>query len=242
MAGAISGFTIAGLTAMLASAAIQYQASKDAQDRQQQAIINGLNAQEELQKKAEKVALDKAKQFDPNERIKNQAQLEEQISSELIAPVSESQKIRSENAGVQGNVSNDYNTAKAKADLNTLKTAESMARLLGKTTSSNRLRMNEGIGLMDAGQSIDQLNNFSRGQQGADNIAVQRAGLLDPNKVFAGQLLQSLGTAGMMYRPSPAVGGVATGTGSGTFSLNPNSTGLFGSIDPSKYGGIGLKS
>lgn len=234
--------SIAALVAMVAGAAYQRQASIEAQDRQQQAIINGLNAQEELQKKAEKVALDKAKEFDPNERIKNQAQLEEQISSELIAPVSESQKIRSENAGVQGNVSDDYNTAKAKADLNTLKTAESMARLLGKTTSSNRLRMNEGIGLMDAGQSIDQLNSFSRGQQGADNIAIQRAGLTDPNKVFAGQLLQSIGSAALMYRPTPGTGGVATGTGGNTWgSLNPNGSSSFGSIDTSKYGGIGLK-
>lgn len=229
---------------MVAGAATQRQAAVEAQERQQQAITNGLNAQEEFQKKAEKVALDKAKDFDPNERIKNQAQLEEQITTNLIAPVSESQKIRSENAGVQGDVSKDYSAAKATADLNTLKTAESMARLLGKTTSSNRLRMNEGIGMMDAGQSIDQLHSFSNGQKAADSIAIERAGMVNPNKIFAGQLLQSLGTAGLMYRaPSSPVGGVATGKGaSGGFGgINPNSSNIWGGIDPSKTGGTGLK-
>ncbi len=199
MAGAISGGTYLALAAMVASAAIQYQATQEAQANQKQAITNSLNSQEELQKTAEAKVMDTAKRFDPNERLKNQAQLSEDITAGLIAPVSESQKIRSENAGVQGNVSNDYNSAKATSDLNTLKTAESMARLLGKTTSSNRLRMNEGVDLMNTGQRIDQLNNFSNGQKAADSIAIQQAGLIDPGKVFAGQLLAAAGSAGMMY-------------------------------------------
>lgn len=195
----MTGLEIAALVAMFAGAAQQYQASQEAQSRQQQAITNSLNAQEELQKKAESTALDAAQKFDPNQRLKNQEQISNEITAGLIAPVSESQQIRSENSGVQGNVSGEYNAAKANADLNTLKTAESMARLLGKTTSSNRLRMNEGVDLMNAGQNIDQLNNFSRGQKAADSIAIQQAGQIDPTKVFIGNILQAAGSAGMMY-------------------------------------------
>lgn len=236
----MTGLEIAALVAMFAGAAQQYQATQEAQSRQQQEITNSLNAQEELQKKAESTALDAASKFDPSKRMQNQTQIEGQITDALMAPVSDSQKIRSENAGVQGNVSGDYNAAKATADLNTLKTAESMARLLGKTTSSNRLRMNEGVDLMNAGQNIDQLNSFSRGQQSASNIAVQQAGLIDPTKVFIGNILQAAGTAGMMYKPSPSIGGVATGSSANSgFSIG-NSTSKFGAINPSKARGIGL--
>lgn len=195
----MTGLEIAALVAMFAGAAQQYQASQEAQQRQQQAIANSLDAQDSLQRKAEQTALNAAKPFDPNERLKQQSTISDNITSGLMAPVSESQQIRSENAGVQGNVSGDYSAAKATADLNTLKTAESMARLLGKTTSSNRLRMNEGVGLMNAGQQIDQLHNFSNGQKAADSIAIQQAGLIDPTKVFIGNILQAAGSAGMMY-------------------------------------------
>lgn len=207
----MTGLEIAALVAMFAGAAQQYQASQEAQARQQQAISNSLDAQDKLQRRAEQTALDAAKPFDPNERIKQQSTIADNITTGLMAPVSESQQIRSENAGVQGNVSNDYNTAKAAADLNTLKTAESMARLLGKTTSSNRLRMNEGVNLMNAGQQIDQLHSFSNGQKAADSIAIQQAGLIDPTKVFIGNILQAAGSAGMMYGGGAGAGKVTDG-------------------------------
>lgn len=239
----MTGLEIAALVAMFAGAAQQYQASQEAQQRQQQAITNGLDAQDKLNRKSEQVALDAAKPFDPNERLKQQSTIADNITTGLMAPVSESQQIRSENAGVQGDVSKDYSTAKATADLNTLKTAESMARLLGKTTSSNRLRMNEGIGLMDAGQNIDQLHNFSNGQKAADSIAIQQAGLLNPTKTFIGNILQAAGTAGMMYKPTAGVGAVATGTGAGSeFGINSEGGGYFNKINPNKsiVGSIGI--
>jgi hypothetical protein len=195
----MTGLEIAALVALIASAGVQYKASTDAQERQQQEIQRSLAAQEALQKEAEAKALSTAKTFDPKDRIEEQAAIENAISTELLAPVSESQQIRAQQQTTQGNVSDDYTTAKAKSDVTALKSAEQLARLLGKTTSSNRLRMNEGIRLMDTGQDIDQLNSFSRGQQGADRIAIQQAGNIDPGMVFAGQLLGAAGSAGLAY-------------------------------------------
>lgn len=216
MAGAISGTTMAAIAAMIASAAIQYKASSDAQERQQKEIQRSLAAQELLQREAETKALTTAKTYDPKDRIAEQAAIENAISTELLAPVSESQQIRAQQQTTQGNVSDDYTTAKAKSDVNALKSAESLARLLGKTTSSNRLRMNEGIRLMDTGQSIDQLNSFSRGQQGADRIAIQQAGNIDPGMVFAGQLLGAAGSAGLAYGGSGAVTAADTAAANAT--------------------------
>lgn len=197
--------TIAALAAMVAGAGVQYKASSDAQARQQREIAASLQAQRELQMQAEKKSMDAAQGYAPEKRTAEQTELADGIEQSLIAPVSESQAIRSQQATTQGDVSDDYSTAKAASDLETVKQAQTLARLLGKTTSASRLRMNEGIRLMDTGQAIDQLGSFSRGRAGADNIAIQQAGLVDPGQVFLGQLLQSAGTAGAMSGSGSAV-------------------------------------
>lgn len=190
--------TIASLVAMVAGAYAQHQAAVDASDRQNAAIREGLKRQSELQQQAEKKALDTAQTYNTADRSTEQTQIADQITQELLTPVSESQAIRAQQQTTQGNVSDDYNTAKAASDVESLKSTEKLARLLGKSTSANRLRMNEGIRLMDAGQAIDQLGSFSRGNNAADQIAIQVAGRPDADMQFAGSVLQGLGTAGLM--------------------------------------------
>ena len=223
--------TIASLVAMLAGAGLQYKAASDAQARQRDEIARSLAAQKELQTQAEKKALDTAQAYDPGQRLATQEQIATDIEQSLIKPVSESQAIRSQQTTTQGDTSSDYTVAKAASDLQTMKQAEQLARLLGKTTSASRLRMGEGIKLMDAGQAIDQLGSFSRGQAGADNVAIQQAGLMSPGQVFAGQLLQAAGSAGLI-----GGAGKSAATGS-TYSLTPTALGA----DPSAAIGTGLK-
>lgn len=224
-------FTIAALVAMVAGAGVQYKASTDAQKRQQQEIRTGLASQKELQLKAEKRALDTAATFDTPKRAEEQAVIADELTQEMMAPVSESQNIRAAQQTTQGDVSNDYSTAKAASDVNAIKTAQSLAKLLGKSSSANRLRMNEGIRVLDAGQDIDRLGGFSRGQAGADGIAIQQAGQVDPGMVLAGSLLQSAGSAGLMYGGGGAAGsgatsGVKASTGSGTQLFQPTGGGM----------------
>lgn len=199
-------FTIAALITAVAGAGIQYKASSDAQARQQEEIQRGLASQKALQQRAEQAAMQAAKNYETPKRQEEQTQIADQITADLIAPVSESQTIRAEQQTTQGDVSGDYTTAKAASDVNAMKAAQSLAKMMGKTTSANRLRMNEGIRMMDTGQDIDRLAGFSRGQFKADEIATQQAGQVDPGMMFAGSLLQTAGTAGMM-----AGGGAAAG-------------------------------
>lgn len=213
-------FTIAALVATVAGAGLQYNASREAQQRAEAETRRSLENQRRLQMQAEKKALDTAANYETPTRQAEQGQIAEQITQELISPVSESQAIRQDQQTTQGNVSDDYVTAKAASDLNTLKQAEQLARLLGKTTSASRLRMNEGIRLMDAGMEVDRLNNFSRGQAGADQIAINAAGQVDPGQMFLGSLLQGAGTAGLS---------------SGGGSLTPSGAGL-------KYGTSGQQA
>lgn len=235
-------FTIAALVAAVAGAGMQYKASSDAQERQQREISASLEAQRALQMEAEKKAMGAAAEYETPKRAAEQQQIATDIEQSLMAPVSESQAIRSEQQTTQGDVSGDYTTAKAASDLETVKQAEQLARLLGKTTSAGRLRMNEGIRLMDTGQAVDQIAGFSRGRAGADNIAIQQAGQLDPGQMFLGSLLQSAGTAGLMG----GFGGQAgTVSGTGLKASTGNGMNLFapsGGVGLKMGGGIGLKA
>jgi hypothetical protein len=201
---------------------VQYKASSDAQDRQKAEIARSLESQRALQMQAEKKAMATAGQYATPTRQAEQSQIADQITQELIAPVSESQAIRATAQGAQGDVSGEYKAAKAASDLNAIKAAEQLARMMGKTASSGRLRMNEGIRLMDTGQDIGTLRDFSRGQQGADQIAIGQAGNISPGMQFTGSLLQSAGAAGMM----------GAGMGAGA----PN----YGALSDYSAGGAGL--
>jgi hypothetical protein len=238
----MTGLEIAALVAAVAGAGMQYNAAREAQARMEAETLRSLENQRRLQMQAEKKALDTAANYETPKRQAEQAQIAEQITQELIAPVSESQAIRQDQQTTQGNVSEDYLTAKAASDLNTLKQAEQIARLLGKTTSASRLRMNEGIRLMDAGMDIDRLNNFSRGQALADRIAINAAGQVDPGQMFLGALLQAGGSAGLSGgfggKTTPSTGGGLKATASPTgFNLASPSGGL--GLRPT--GGVGLK-
>lgn len=193
----MTGLEIAALVAAITGAGMQYKASSDAQDRQRKQIALSLSNQDKLNQQAEKKALDRAAEYETPKRQGEQAQLEEEITNRLATPVSESQAIRSQQQTTQGNVSKDYEATKAARDVQSVKDMEVLARLLGKTTSASRLRMNEGIRLMDTGQELGMLGGFSRGQAGADQIAIDHAGQLDPTKMFVGSLLQTAGTAGL---------------------------------------------
>jgi len=233
---------IPAFIATIAGAAIQNRAARDAQQRMEAATQRSLENQRRLQMQAERRALDTAATYETPKRQAEQAQIAEQITQELIAPVSESQSIRQGQQATQGNVSEDYLTAKAASDLNTLRQAEQLARLLGKTSSAGRLRMNEGIRLMDAGMDVDRLNNFSRGQAGADQIAINAAGQVDPGQMFLGALLQAGGSVGLAGgfggKTTPFTGGGLKATASPTgFNLASPSGGL--GLRPT--GGVGLK-
>jgi len=227
---------IPALIATIAGAAIQNRAARDAQQRMESATQRSLENQRRLQMQAERRALDTAATYETPKRQAEQAQIAEQITQELIAPVSESQSIRQGQQATQGNVSEDYLTAKAASDLNTLRQAEQLARLLGKTSSAGRLRMNEGIRLMDAGMDIDRLANFSRGQERADDIALRQAGMLDPVQSFGGGLLQGLGMVGLMN-----AGLGTTGAVEGTGLKMPASTGMGTDLVPKFSSPLGLK-
>ena len=206
--------TIAALTAVIGGAGLQYKAQTDAANARNREVAQSLMNQRKLQVEAEKKALDTAQTFNTPDRMKEQAALEQTIEQGLMQPVSDSQAIRAQQTTTQGNVSNEYQTAKAASDAAVLKDAHMLARLMSKTTGANRLRMNEGLRMMDASMDIDRLGSFSRGQHAADQVAIEVAGRPDAGMQLAGGVLQGLGTVGLMggFGGKEAPNSVAIGT------------------------------
>lgn len=189
--------TIASLISMVAGSYMQHQAQQDAIGRQQRVIQQGLQQQRELQQQAEKKAMDTAQTFKTEDRNVEQQKIADTTTQNLAQPVEQAQNLRAEQQSVQGNTSDAYKNAKAKSDVQTLQNAQQLARMLGKVSSAGRLRANEAVNILNAGQGIDQLNSFSRGDQAANQIALQGAGQVDPNAMMVGGILQGVGSAGM---------------------------------------------
>lgn len=224
MAGVISAGTWLSLAAMLGGTALQYKSSEDASKRAQAETLRSLANQDQFNRKAEKKALDQAQEFNIDDRKGAQQQIEQQLAQEFMAPVDSAQEINSQTATTQGDVSSDYNSAKAASDLEVMKNARNLAGLFAKTTGANRLRTNEAVRMADTAGGIDRLGSFSRGQAGADNIAIRNAGRPDAGMQLAGGLLTGVGSLGL----SGALGGAGKVTGGG-ISGTASASGLSGS-------------
>lgn len=235
--------TIGALVAMVAGAGMQYKASNDAAKRQAAETRAALARQAELQKQAEAKALGQAKEFNTNDRAAAQDQIAQELTQEFIKPVESAQQINAAQSTTQGAVSNDYTTAKAKSNAETMKAAEFVARLLGKTTAAGRLRNNEAIRMADTASGIDRLGNFSRGQAGADQIAIHAAGRPDAGMQLAGGLLSAAGAAGLSgaFSGAKAAGGTGVGAtastaGSVSAPIAANTTGGIGFTGAGRVG------
>lgn len=225
----MTGLEIGALIAMLAGSAMQYKSNTDAAKRAQEATLRSLANQDQLTRKSEKKALDQAQEFNIDDRKAEQQQIEQQLAQEFIAPVDSAQAINSQVATTQGDVSNDYSSAKTASDLNVMKNARNLAGLMAKTTGAGRLRTNEAIRMTDTAAGIDRLGNFARGQAGADQIAIQNAGRPDAGLQLAGGLLSAAGSAGVSGAFSGASGAgssPALGGGGGFSGIGSQANGL----------------
>lgn len=241
----MTGFEIAALVAMLAGTAMQHKASTDAAQRQEQATREALARQDEFQRMAEKKALDTADDFSADKRQADQAQIESELTQQFTKPVESAQQINAAQATTQGNVSKDYTAAKAGSDLQVMKSAEALARLLGKTTAAGRMRTNEAIKMTDAASGIDRIGNFSRGMAGADQIGIQAAGRPSAGLTLGGSLLQAGGGAALAGGANGTIGklfggggGASLGTGIGGTAATSMQA---GAPIATSTGGIGLK-
>ena len=210
---------IIGLIASIVGAGIQmyssYQANKDAQD-----IIN--RAQEQNSEDHKKL-IDNINAETTNYAAEKRKEQQDALASELESgfktPVSESQAVRAQQQTTQGDVSDDYSRAKAQSDERTQNTINTLANLMGRVKSSNRLRMNEGIRLADMASENDWLSSNAQYRTKAAEISAQDALNSYNNLKALGQGIGAIGTA-------LSLGSSAAGSAAGSAASNAASTGV----------------
>ncbi len=226
---------IAGLASLIAGTALQARAAQQARLRQQQAIAQALQRQSSwqhtfnqnqlqrqnqlyqqqgaLQQQAENAVAQRLPDFSPEARGARQQAMEQQLAKTLSPQAS------THTSGAQGQFSQDYLLARARAQANVLHSAQKLARLLGKTTAAQRLRQQEALDLNDTGLSLDRLHGQAQGMQRIaglqqqasladqqaeqwaqqqEQAAIQQAGVPNLWPQLAGGVLQGLGGLGLM--------------------------------------------
>lgn len=216
--------TIASLISAIAGSAMQYSASQDAAARQRQQIQDETQRQQAFQRQAEQTALNRVQDYDPQTRRDNQQQIEQQVTDNLMQPVQQAQPAMQDQSSVQGDVSSDYTTARARSQADQMNLVQNLARIMGKITGANRLRQDEALKMLSTGQQIDQLKNFAQGSQGVNQLEVQQAGVPDGGTMLAGGLLQTLGSVGLMKGLSKSSTSGASNVWAGA---NPSNAGSF---------------
>lgn len=201
---------------MIAGAAMQQKASRDAAKRAEAETKRALARQAEMQKQAEEKAMGQVEEYRTEKRADKQKEVETQLTEEFARPAEAAQTINQNAATTQGEVSKDYLTAKAASDANQMKMARSLAGLMAKQTGANRLRQNEAISMGNTAADIDLIANFSRGNAAVDELAIRHAAKPNSGLMTAGSLMQKVGAMwlGGMAGGAGAAGG-AGGAGVG---------------------------
>ena len=191
----MTGLEIAAIIAMVAGTAMQqysqYSANKAAQKQLNQAMYQ----LDKDGKKITDVIDESAQDFEHDKRAAQQQELAQKVSDEIKGNVAESQALRNESQSVQGNVSNDYLTAREAANDKTMAASNAFADLVGKIRSAAQLRQIEGIGLMKTGQKVDQYARDARGNWQVGQARVNDALHSKDGLMAAGQIVSALGAA-----------------------------------------------
>lgn len=219
----MTGLEIAALIAMVAGTGMQYKATTDAAKKAREEALRSQMRMDQYSQQAEKKALDRAQEYNTDTRQNEQSQIEAGLSAEYMAPVESATAINAGATTTQGNVSNDYTTAKAQSEVNLMKNARTLAGLLAKTTSANRLRSNEAVRMTDTGMDIGRIGNFANREGRIDEYAFEQAGVPDAGMMLGGSLLSNAGSMGLSYGGA-GTAGTSQGTGvSATASSSANS-------------------
>ena len=191
----MTGLEIAAIIAMVAGTAMQQYAQYSANKAAQKQLNDAMYQLDKDGKKINDVIDDAAQEFDANNRYTQQQDIAKNVSDEIKSNVAESQALRDESQAVQGNVSNDYVTARELAKEKTAAASSAFADLVGKIRSAAQLRQNENIGLMKTGQQVDSLARNARGNWQVGQVKVNDALHSKDGLKSAGQLVSALGAA-----------------------------------------------
>ncbi len=195
----IDDLIVGGLIASLAGSAISFSANSNAARAAERARLDAIRQQQELGRQAGKLAMDRAQDYQFENRKNEQKKIQDRLEQEFATPALEAQAINQQASTTQGDVSGDYNIARAASNAKVEQNTRNLARLFAKTGGASLLRRNEAYKIADTAQGIGLLQNFSQGQNAVDQMKIAEAANSGSGTNFLGNIISSLGSAAMMY-------------------------------------------
>lgn len=207
--------------AMLASAYLQNDAASSAADRQQQEAVRAQQRQAEQRSRANKVVMDRAQEFDAENRASKQADMARTIEGQLTksadAPAITAQGVTI-GAGLSPQ-SADYKAVQGKEQTRVANSLHQLASLMGRTGSAGQLRQGEAIGIGDTAGALGRIQTGANNIGQIDKTAIELAGQPSVGQMIAGQ---ALGGYGMGSLAKSGLGSAVKYAGSSRNPLAPN--------------------
>ena len=204
---------IVGLIMAIVGAATQMYASNQANKKAQARMNEGYMQLRESQDKINEQIAKATGEYETSKREATQAEEADRIASDIKTDVAESQAIRDQQQTTAGNVSSDYEKARADAQQKTADEVNAFADLLGRIRSAGMLRMKEGWGTARIGQEISRLGRDAQGNMTvAQDEANQALHSYDGLANF-GKLIGAAGTALSLGAGAAGAGAGAAGSG-----------------------------
>lgn len=163
---------VIGLVMAVVGAATQVYAQQAANRAAQARLQEGYAAQKSAQDKINEKIADSTQNFASKNREEHQAKEADRISGDIKKDVAESQAIRDEQQTTAGNVSNDYEAARAQSQEKTAEEMNAFADLIGKIRSAGTMRQQEGWA---TNRNLQDIQFIGRNAQGDMQVAQARA-------------------------------------------------------------------
>ena len=209
------GWVIGGLIAALVGSAMQAYAQNSASKKAQARMRAAQYALGDAQDKINDKIMQAAGEYDSEKRVANQAAEQERIASDIKSDVAESQAIRDAQQVTAGNVSSDYEKARAASKEKTADYANAFADLVSKIRSAGTTRMNEGFKLNRYGQDIGMLAKNAQGDYAVGVAQAQDALNSKKGLENLGKIVSAIGTVASLYGGFASAGASAAGSAAG---------------------------
>lgn len=219
---------IVGLIMAIVGAATQMYASNQANKAAQARMNEGYMQLRDSQDKINQKIAEATGNYQTNNRENTQAAEAERIANDIKTDVAESQQIRDAQQTTVGNVSNDYEAAKAAASQKTNEEMNAFADLLGTIRSAGMLRQKEGFNTARIGQDIQFLGRNAQGNMMVTQDEAQQALHSYDGLANFGKLVGAAGTVLSMGAGAAGAGAGAAGSSAAATGSTAASTGAAG--------------
>lgn len=193
-----------------AGAYAQNEAANDAADRQQKALNDALDVQDQYSKKAEQTALQNADEYKQDTRSERLEEAKTAAGDTLAQSLIKSREDSGTVDQAQGRLSSTFDTDRSSKMADQFQKSVDMARLMGRMRGVQDMIGNESITNADYASRLGTIGRNAKGAYDAAQPGIISAGKVNSGQVALGALAQSVGTSGLMSGLGSAFGGDIT--------------------------------